>query len=290
MEQDKKTNTSINKQNGDFNLASLSIFDSEHYYLYLYRKSEKISLAVYMITDFFLDSEPLKAKMRTTSVSLIDMSLMINSSFLPDRKSILSDIIKRCLELISYSQIASFTGIESMMNHQILKAELELFIKVIEERESPHKMGKNFVLSPDFIKEDPEGGVIREIEQKMEQNRLMNNRGVKASVSDYSYARPSTPSPTISRPAYKGQNTSSFIKDKKPSALTQSNQNKDDGRKNQILAAIRSKGGELSIKDIAMNVKGCSEKTIQRELLSLVNEGLLNKTGERRWSRYSISR
>jgi DeoR/GlpR family transcriptional regulator of sugar metabolism len=45
----------------------------------------------------------------------------------------------------------------------------------------------------------------------------------------------------------------------------------------------------ISIKDIALNINGCSEKTIQRELINLINDGKIKKTGERRWSRYSIS-
>jgi DeoR/GlpR family transcriptional regulator of sugar metabolism len=35
-------------------------------------------------------------------------------------------------------------------------------------------------------------------------------------------------------------------------------------------------------------IKDVSEKTIQRELISLIEAGIILKTGERRWSRYSI--
>jgi|SRR3989344_2210409 len=60
-----------------------------------------------------------------------------------------------------------------------------------------------------------------------------------------------------------------------------------DTRRVLILEFIRTHS-KSSIKDIAPNVKGCSEKTIQRELISLVKMGQVNKIGERRWSRYSI--
>ncbi len=60
-------------------------------------------------------------------------------------------------------------------------------------------------------------------------------------------------------------------------------------RQELIVKTIASKG-ELSIKDLEGVVKGCSEKTIQRELLSLVELGILQKSGERRWSRYSLAR
>jgi hypothetical protein len=58
-------------------------------------------------------------------------------------------------------------------------------------------------------------------------------------------------------------------------------------RRNQIIAEIK-KTGEVSVKDIARVVPGVSEKTLQRELIAMVTDGVLNKKGERRWSRYSI--
>lgn len=52
-----------------------------------------------------------------------------------------------------------------------------------------------------------------------------------------------------------------------------------------VLGAFKNKE-KLSIKDITSSVEGCSEKTVQRELLSLVRSGVLIKEGERRWSTY----
>ena len=43
------------------------------------------------------------------------------------------------------------------------------------------------------------------------------------------------------------------------------------------------------IKDVSPLIKGCSEKTIQRELLSMVKSGILKKEGEKRWSKYSLA-
>lgn len=63
--------------------------------------------------------------------------------------------------------------------------------------------------------------------------------------------------------------------------------NRKDKRRDKILEALRRKR-ESSIKDIARAVKGCSEKTIQRELNTLIAEGKVNKKGERRWSVYSV--
>jgi DeoR/GlpR family transcriptional regulator of sugar metabolism len=47
--------------------------------------------------------------------------------------------------------------------------------------------------------------------------------------------------------------------------------------------------GRVSIKDVASIITDVSEKTLQRELLSLVDEGELLKVGERRWSTYEVA-
>jgi len=59
-------------------------------------------------------------------------------------------------------------------------------------------------------------------------------------------------------------------------------------RRNAILSVIKNKG-MASIKDISTLVRGISEKTIQRELASLIVSGAVLKQGERRWSTYSLS-
>ena len=48
-------------------------------------------------------------------------------------------------------------------------------------------------------------------------------------------------------------------------------------------------GAKLTIKDFAKNIKDCSDKTIQRELISMVTSGVLKKEGERRWSKYFLA-
>jgi len=59
-------------------------------------------------------------------------------------------------------------------------------------------------------------------------------------------------------------------------------------RRERILSIIKDKG-EATIKDISTVVTDCSEKTIQRELMSLIKESVLHKNGERRWSKYTFA-
>lgn len=58
-------------------------------------------------------------------------------------------------------------------------------------------------------------------------------------------------------------------------------------RKTAILEVLKNRSN-LTVKDVAQVVTGCSEKTIQRELIELVEKGVVKREGERRWSRYSL--
>ncbi|HEY9583492.1 MAG TPA: DeoR family transcriptional regulator [Candidatus Paceibacterota bacterium] len=72
-------------------------------------------------------------------------------------------------------------------------------------------------------------------------------------------------------------------------ARNKTNQVKDrkNERQENIINMLK-KDSNLTIKDFAKVIRGCSEKTIQRELLLLVEKGVIKKVGERRWSTYSL--
>ncbi|MGH7141577.1 MAG: hypothetical protein ACREGH_03020 [Minisyncoccia bacterium] len=71
---------------------------------------------------------------------------------------------------------------------------------------------------------------------------------------------------------YKGQ--VSDIKDKEVTPRT------------QTILDIINKNKRASIKDISNVVRDCSEKTIQRELALLIEQGRVRKEGKKRWSVY----
>jgi hypothetical protein len=58
-------------------------------------------------------------------------------------------------------------------------------------------------------------------------------------------------------------------------------------RRDRVLLVLRDKG-EATIKDIVDVVTDCSEKTIQRELISLIKDNVITREGERRWSKYKL--
>ena len=82
--------------------------------------------------------------------------------------------------------------------------------------------------------------------------------------------------PTGIKDIYKGHAKSKNQKDK---------ESKGQNRTLLILDLVRKSNG-VSIKDISKVVQNCSEKTIQRELNILIEQGVVKREGERRWSTY----
>jgi predicted HTH transcriptional regulator len=60
-------------------------------------------------------------------------------------------------------------------------------------------------------------------------------------------------------------------------------------KRQSIIISLLKRKKEVMIKDITETITDCSEKTIQRELAALVDEGILKKEGERRWTRYMLA-
>jgi DNA-binding transcriptional ArsR family regulator len=63
---------------------------------------------------------------------------------------------------------------------------------------------------------------------------------------------------------------------------------KTSERREAILSILRSKGPSY-IKDVSTVIRDVSEKTIQRELQALAEEGAVIRSGERRWTTYAIA-
>ena len=58
-------------------------------------------------------------------------------------------------------------------------------------------------------------------------------------------------------------------------------------RRTRIHTILEAKG-EATIKDISEIVTDCSEKTVQRELNAMIEQNVVKRHGERRWSKYSV--
>lgn len=255
MNEDKITSQNHN------DIGYKTLFSGDTYLMLVHKKSHGISRAIYLITDFFDDKEPIKVRMRQEACDLVELVLSLSTELSPERKSLLDNLIKTCLSLISYSEIAMFSGIESQMNHRVLSAEIKSLVSIIEDREMPSRLGRHFVLDEAFFPS-------------------LSNPKNKDSFAENKVSTALKESPDT-----KSENTN--LARRKEQHTSEAQDIKKEQRRASILSVIKTKGNP-STKDIADVITDCSEKTIQRELLDMVAKGLLKKEGERRWSRYSL--
>lgn len=90
---------------------------------FLVRKIEKLTTALYMVTDIMSDKEPMKWKSRETGVELLSDIAVSSGSAAGERMTALRNVMKKIERVVSYLDIAQGTRMISEMNASVLKRE-----------------------------------------------------------------------------------------------------------------------------------------------------------------------
>jgi hypothetical protein len=235
MEADKIISTEVAQKN----LDPISYFDKDADFVFVFKKTEKLASAIYMITSLFSESEPMKWNLRKKATEIVSFTV----TYKDVGESVLNDFIynykTKVLELVSLLEISERGGLISHMNFSILQQE---FSNVLDALKSQTSKDSGRELLPKTFFEA--------------QSRADYHRMSHSSIKDKNFI-----------PIQDGF--------------------KRSNRQNIIMGLLKKKK-ELTIKDIAQVIKDCSEKTIQRELNSFIIAGVIKRTGERRWSKYSL--
>lgn len=234
-----------------------------------YTKTNKLITALYMVTDILDQSEPIRNKLRTLGTEILSDIYAI-SLFTDINRSI--KVSSKIAETISFLDLAGAVNIISNMNCNILKKEFFELKKSVEETiQSTDSFKTQTNLSDYFIEELP--APQYKPHRHLQPARIGVQKGstLMKALSDMSNAR----------------NAGVF------------NDLKNE-RRQEIVSIIKSFSNGQSeptgatITDIKGKAKGqlatCSEKTLQRELIAMVTDNVLYKTGSKRWSRYFVSK
>ncbi|OHA57652.1 MAG: hypothetical protein A2114_01815 [Candidatus Vogelbacteria bacterium GWA1_51_14] len=219
---------------------------------FVVRKAEKLSRAVYVVSDFMSDREPIKWRLR-------ELAVEITESLGKDIAFTMEILAGKIPQMISVIDLALGTGSVSQMNFTLLRKEYsDLYATIRSENRS-------------FFS-----------------NQMEVARVLPAGVGNETPVRPSTNIGEESKNPDKRQNTPiRQIKD--TSTLRTETPSVSKGhRQEEIIGFLKGKDW-VSIKDIVQIIPSVSAKTIQRELTDLVAKGTLRKKGERRWSRYALA-
>ncbi len=229
------------------------------------RRIQKIASAVYLVTDFFDTNEILKRHMRETSVELIALGHIPEGQPIKDILNALARMLSFIDALVSFTELARLTHKLSDMNASLLSRELISIHMTLSQRYH------NF------------------LDQELHMHNLKDTaQDVSIDFKNFFEDTSSSALSPQPRKVEKDPSTGSTS-----SLQTSSPQGKEEvlkeDRKRQILDIVKDKH-EVSIKDIAPRILKCSEKTLQRDLQELIVSGELKKTGERRWSKYSLAK
>ncbi|MFZ3016014.1 MAG: hypothetical protein WA101_03425 [Minisyncoccia bacterium] len=249
-----------------------------------YNKTNKLITALYMVTDILESEEPLREKLRKLGADIItDIHLAE------------PDVEKRITAIISLLDIGEAINLISEMNSNILKKEFAqlrqfiidskqrltlsdffeknesdnlLNIDQVKEVDSSNNFNKNSIGRIGLQRGDTLMKALKKVE--VSDKRFLNNKGTSKNIKSIS---------TVSNTK---DNFDVLKKQRREEILS-------------IIKACPSFGADkkvATITDIRNMAKGvlasCGEKTLQRELISMVGDGVLKKSGEKRWSKYSL--
>ncbi len=251
---DIKDNNKTPQFNDPLNWKSLGFFSAEDYLLYIFKKTEKITAALYLVSGLLKDEEPLKWELRDRGMDLISSSFTASSSVPGDKNIVIQSLFTAALETISLLNVARISNLISEMNHVILVREIDNIVSMLRDKLAQNAENAGYVLSDAFFK-----------------TPSLFTSGFKSDTKG--------PAGPISAQSNRGP------EGHKPQAGT--SDTKKSERQEHIVSLLKNQSN-LTIKDFSKVIKDCSEKTIQRELLDLVQKGIIKKEGERRWSRYSL--
>ena len=278
LEEDKILKDSISR-------TEISLKDTISFKL-SYSKTNKLIAALYMVTDIIDINESLRNKLRNLGAEIVSDMHSVQQKHTGHMASV---ILSKTQETLSFLEIACAVGMISEMNRNILKKE---FLELQDSLQSSEKVsgfyGGHSSVS-DFMESNKTFTVLNPIMDTMSSiGRVQPTRiGVQKGHTLMQALSDRMPNLSLGKSNINnivGSKASNVHKDKFDSL-------KQD-RRNEIISVIKTSGGSCTITDIKNSAKGvlvsCGEKTLQRELLSMVSDGLLSKAGEKRWSRYSV--
>lgn len=222
----------------------------------MYRRAERLTAAVFLMTNHIPPDESLKIEVRKSSSLLLQKALACRHGMRSSTSVAVEEFQVSVRHLISLIRLLVFSGFISPQNADVVANaadELGTFVSTASRSSLSEAVpiSKADLLNvPDFYKGQKDRIAVKDI-SPVKDSLVTSNRSPLNSIDDATLSL--TP------------------------------------RGTGIIDILHS-GEQLNIRDIAANLPEYSEKTIQRELASLIQKGVVKRIGHKRWSRYSLVR
>ena len=255
------------------------------------KKCERLATAIYLVTNFLSDTEPMRSRLRVLSLELVRDASFIKNGSQTVEANVLESLRSNVTETLSLFELAFVAGLVSEMNFVILKREYASLRDSIDIKKASRESRTDTILGDNFF-----GTPNQEIRSDLKNLSPRSDLYISSATTTAPFSKGHSIGQTntsMSDRNTKGQSVASrqavpltmlaqTPKPKIPNSVTK------EARRSRILKLIKD-NREVTIKDIVMHFPDVSEKTIQRELVAMSDSGVLKKIGDRRWSRYALA-
>lgn len=253
---------------------------------FINKKTEQIATALYLVSDTIESGDPIRHRIREKSVELVSIGKSIDLLSAVEKHFEFHALKSLVGEVDALLSIANIVGDVSEMNKRVLATEGRKLVEAIdivlsEEREHGFNnptladdATSNFVMDV-FNDKRPAPFVATGMNEIQPTGTRAAETSAPAVQKDIR--------PTVSDIKSKGH---------APKAVSGERSQNDIAlhhvRRQSIIKVI----GQIknaSLTDIKNVITDVGEKTLQRELMSLIADGVVLKTGDKRWARYSLA-
>lgn len=277
---------------------------------FIHEKVTKLTTALYMVSSYMKSDEPIRVSLRNKGVNLVSYSSSLSQDTIHDQLVYLN---KDITEIVTLLEIGGTMSLISQMNAEILLTEYRALLGVLD-RERARYETRQFALSTPheaiFYSTalelgDDDRREVRLLSTVSERDVVKELPAIQQSIKDIPSFKispkevevkkeeiPSEPKELVrvSEKAEEKREQVVEVKSYERKVKTSLPEIKERrmSRRQQVLSLL-SKSEPQSIRDISARIRGCSEKTVQRELNDLLANKEIKRIGEKRWSKYILA-
>jgi methyl-accepting chemotaxis protein len=226
-----------------------------------YFHAERLVSATYLITKHIDQVEPIRHSLRESSILILDSILDMRHALRTVGADSVSKVESEIRRTISMIRILAVSGFVSFENADILSDAFDELGSFIDNARRS-SLSESIHLSREELSDVRYGTQTTQSIPSLKDN-------IKDTIKDIS-------------------STKNYVSVTSVQVSESSSKSPSKGNRGDLIYSILKEQGLSGIKDIAIHIPEFSEKMIQRELFNLVSQGLVVKSGSKRWSTYSV--